>query len=391
MEKDIIKAFEQVDNLEKTYLEYLKEICLINSKSEDKQDVDRVLETILEREKSKEYRVVRKAMENAGDVASLTLLNGEELPTICLSAHMDTVFPKGTFSDPMVTEDEEKMYGPGVADDKGGVVLGFLIMEALKNIGFKKANVKMILQSDEEVGSVISDKKTLDFMCDEAKGSLAFFNLESSMTNSLTLSRYGILNAYFEIIGKAAHAATKLSGKSVSAIKEAAEKIVEIEDYNGGKNLSFVVGKIQGGSANNVISENCKFTVDCRVKTKEDMEKAKEFLLRVANKQYVEGTICKVEFTVNHMPFEENEKTNWLFDFMNDVSKKYFNEEYIRTEISGGGADSAYPSAAGIPTICSAGFIGGKLHTTQEYMVKSSMAKTAKALIATIFELANNN
>ncbi len=389
MQTEILKAFEQVDILSKEYLNYLKELCLINSKTEDKAGVDKVLETVLEHEKDKGYVLVRKPMEKAGDVASLTLQNGENLPLISLSAHMDTVFPKGTFSEPMVTEDEEMFYGPGVADDKCGIALGFLVLESLKNIGFKGANVKMILQSDEEVGSNLSDKKTLDFMCEEARGSIAFFNLESSHSNILTIARYGILNATVEVSGRAAHAATKIKAKTISAIKEAAHKIIELEEYKGGENLSFMVGKIQGGTAGNTVPENCRFTVDCRIKTKEDAKKAEEIIRKIVETNYVEGTSSKVEFSINHMPFEENEKTNQLFDVMNKVNKEYFGEEHVKS-FSGGGADSAYPSAVGIPTICSAGVTGGEMHTTREYMEKSSMAKSAKRLIATIFELINN-
>ena len=389
MKKEIQKAFEQVDILSKEYLNFLKELCLINSKTEDKADVDKVLETVLEHEKDKGYILVRRPMEKAGDVASLTLQNGEDLPTVSLSAHMDTVFPKGTFKEPMVTEDQKMFYGPGVADDKCGVALGFLVLEALKNIGFKGANVKMILQSDEEVGSNLSDKKTLDFMCEEAKGSIAFFNLESSRSNILTIARYGILNATVEVTGRAAHAATKIKSNIISAIEEAARKIIEIEGYKGTENLSFMVGKIEGGTAENTIPENCRFTIDCRFKTKEDLQKAQEIIGKIVDTSYIEGTSSKVEFSINHMPFEENEKTNHLFDVMNKVNKEYFGKEHVKS-FSGGGADSAYPSAMGIPTICSAGVTGGEMHTTREYMEKASMAKSAKRLIATIYELINN-
>jgi hypothetical protein len=95
------------------------------------------------------------------------------LAPITYSGHMDTVHPHGIFGYPPVRIDEEKVYGPGVIDCKGGVVCGFLAMEALQNCGFTARPIQMLLQSDEECGSKISNKATVRYICEKAKDSLA--------------------------------------------------------------------------------------------------------------------------------------------------------------------------------------------------------------------------
>lgn len=378
--------FKTVDKLTDKYMDFIRKLCSINSKTEDKEGVDAVLAAVIEHEKENAYILKRVNMEKAGDVASLTYFCGEDKPTVCLSAHMDTVFPKETFSEPMVTEDEEKMYGPGVCDCKGNIALGFLTMAALKENGFEKANIKMILQSDEESSSSLSGKKTIDFMCSEAKNSIAFLNLETGGDDFVVISRYGIVRYRLDVFGQSAHAAEKMKGLGINAIKEAAYKIIEIENYETSNNLSFVVGMIDGGTAPNTIAEHCSFMVDCRVKTKDDITHAKNIITSIANKQNVVGTSCKVTEISTHYPMEKSEKNEQLFEVIKKVNKEYFNEDLTGIE-TGGGSDAAYPADIGIATVDGMGLDGGFLHTTNEYMVKASMQKRAKRLIATIYSL----
>lgn len=54
---------------------------------------------------------------------------------VALSGHMDTVHPVVLFGTPAVRRENEKIYGPGVMDCKGGIVAGFLAMDALQICG----------------------------------------------------------------------------------------------------------------------------------------------------------------------------------------------------------------------------------------------------------------
>ena len=388
MKNEIENCFKSVDLLADNYLDFLRTLVKISSKSEDKTGVDAVLDKIIEHENSNGYKLIRQPMENSGDVASFTLFNAKNLPTVCLSAHMDTVFKKGEFAQPVITEDAENLYGPGVSDNKGGIAVGFLAMAALKMSGFDRANIKMILQSDEEVSSELSGKKTIEFMCEQAKESSAFLNLELGSNNVLTTARYGIIKAKFDITGSAAHASKKMSGIGINAIKEAAYKILEIENKEVTEDLSFSVGTVNGGTTTNTIAEHCSFTVDCRIKTNASEQAAKTFLQNVADTQYVKGTSCKLTYVGIHSPFEPNKKTNDLFNIINDASIKYLGENLVAVT-AGGAADSAYPSALGIPSIDSMGVDGGNLHTTREYMIKKSLAPRAKRIISAIYGVIN--
>lgn len=53
----------------------------------------------------------------------------------------------------------------------------------------------------------------------------------------------------------------------------------------------------------------------------------------------------------------------------------------------GGGSDSAYTTAAGVPTICAMGVLGEFNHTAREYAIVDTMFMRAKLLIAVLTKL----
>ncbi|MBR5507251.1 MAG: M20/M25/M40 family metallo-hydrolase [Clostridia bacterium] len=148
---------------------------------------------------------------------------------ICLSGHMDTVHPIGLFGDHPVKIDEDIIYGPGVSDCKGGIVAAFMAMAALDDEGFSARPVKLILQSDEETSSDGSNKTTVQYMCECARDAVAFLNCEPYVMGTAVLKRKAIAKYTFKIKGKAEHAAYCYNG--ISAITEAAHKIIELEKY----------------------------------------------------------------------------------------------------------------------------------------------------------------
>lgn len=146
---------------------------------------------------------------------------------------MDTVHPIGSFGTPAVRSDDEKLYGPGVQDCKGGIAVALLTMDALASCGYSKRPVQLLLQSDEETGSMGSNKETIQWICQQASGSVAFFNLEATGIGKTCIERKGIVRYQITVKGKQAH-----SGKcdeGASAIAQAAHIILELEQFKDQK------------------------------------------------------------------------------------------------------------------------------------------------------------
>ncbi len=371
------KLFDTIDSLNSKYLDIWESICNIESPTDYKAGVDAVNDYIIALAKERGWMIERKAMEVPGDVVCITMNPESKEAPVTFSGHTDTVHPIGLFGNPPCHRDDEYIYGPGVMDCKGGIVASFLAMDALSKIGFTKRPLKLILQSDEEQSSRPSNKATIDFMCEKAKGSVAFFNCEGSKAGTLALTRKGILFSRVTVTGKAVHAARCQDG--ASAVLEAAHKIIELEKFKDGDGLTCNCGLINGGSAPNSVPASCTFTVDMRFSTNEELEVGREILRTVCDAVFVEGCetfLEEISMRPAMIPCERNTK---LFERMNEI----FADAGMTTLSARrcpSGSDAAYITEAGIPCVDCIGVEGNFIHSIKEHARLSSLSASAKRM-----------
>ena len=223
------KLFDLIDGLNEEYTLFWEACCNIDSPSSCKEGIDRVSALFISRAREKGWQVETLPLENAGDAVCITL-NAEckEAP-VALSGHLDTVHPVGAFGNPAVRRDADRMYGPGVVDCKGGAVAALMAMDALDQWGFRDRPVQLLLQTDEEVHSMISGRKSIDWICEKAKNAVAFLNAEGHEPGALILQRKGVMGLDITVRGKAAHAGRCYQGCSAIA---AAAKLIGVHCYS---------------------------------------------------------------------------------------------------------------------------------------------------------------
>ena len=374
--------FKKIDELSPKYIKVWEDVCNIESPTSYKEGVDKVCEYFVKMAEEKGWDIEVQKQEVAGDVACITLNPTAKGAPVCLSGHMDTVHPIGLFGTPPVHIDEKYIYGPGVIDCKGGCVSSFLAMDALEQIGFGDRPVKLILQSDEETGSKTSGKKTVEFMCEKAKDAIAFLNTEGTGDKNpynLVIKRKGILRFRFNITGKAVHSSVCYVG--TNALTEAAHKIIELEKMKTPDGLTCNCGVIEGGTTVNTVAEKCSFLADIRFATNEEEKQARDFVARIAEKSFVEGSVCELEEVSNRPAMEYSEKNEELFNTIN----KIFEQSGLPTRttvFSNGGSDTAYTTQAGIPCLDCFGVFGSGIHSVNERALLSSLAESAKSMAA---------
>ena len=376
------QLFEKLDAIEEEYLQFLVDVCDIESPTEYKEGVDNVGKYFIERAKKKGWLVEIQKQAVSGDCICITLNPAAKSQAVCFSGHMDTVHPIGCFGEKPTKIVGGVVYGPGVIDCKGGIVASFMAMDALEQCGFKDRPVKLILQSDEENGSRFSNKTTVEFMAEKAKGCIAFLNTEPFKENRICVAMKGIRKYAFEVSGKAAHSCVCYDGKS--AILEAAHKIIKLEQLKDGNSITCNCGLINGGVAENTVPNKCTFTADFRFKNDAQGEQVEKIVKEIAQESVIEGTSCEVILKSWRYPMEKNEKNLSLADKVNNIYKE--NKLPILEVVeSNGAADSADMTHAGIPCLESLGTEGGKLHTIEEFMYKKSLKESAKRLAAVAY------
>lgn len=372
--------FAAIDTLNEEYIGFWEDICNLESPTKYKPGVDAVAEFCRKKAESLGWETEVHYEEVSGNALCITMNPHAAGAPVCFSGHMDTVQPVGSCGTPAVRRDDTYLYGPGVKDCKGGVAASFLAMAALERCGFSARPVKLILQSDEENSSATSDQNTIRFMAEKARGCAAFLNTEGYNAHKTVLWRKGISKYRFAITGESSHA-SRCAREGASAIREAAFKIMQIEEYKDEAGITMSCGTIAGGTATNVIPEQCEFTVDVRYTSVEQMEEAHAFLERLANTAYVPG--CKAELArISYRPPMPREDRN--FALLEQVNAIYAEAGLPVLTASGtlGGSDAANLTVEGIPCLDSLGVTGDLTHSVRERALLSSLSECAKRLAA---------
>ncbi len=381
--KKMEKLFNYIENNQEKYLDLWERICNIEAKAEHIAELNAIADSVAEFAIALGFSAKRIKNTGCGDFLVIDSNPGGE-KGVAFLAHTDTVHAKGAFGNPPVKIVGGKISGPGVIDCKGGIPIALLAMKALSESGFSRNN-RLVLTTDEEVSNSLGGEHELEFIRSSVSGYAAAFNCEVGKENQVVVSRKGILRVRFEITGRASHSGIDyFSG--ASALREAAYKIIALEQQSTQGGTTFNCSLIKGGATANIVPDYCEFAVDIRVRDHSAMEQAERTVEEIAGKCFVEGTTAKILPISRRAPMLRNGATEGLFNHMNAVSKRYSLGELTPVE-SGGGSDSAYTQQANVPSVCAVGAFGDFCHTVNEFAYISSLAKQAKLLAASAKEL----
>ncbi|MBQ9838400.1 MAG: M20/M25/M40 family metallo-hydrolase [Oscillospiraceae bacterium] len=378
------KLFTTVDTLTEEYLQVWEDLCNIESPSAFKEGVDAVGRYCADIARKKGWQVDVFHHDVSGDAVCITMNPEVDAAPLAVSGHMDTVHPVGSFGTPTVWRDDEKIYGPGTLDCKSGVVLGLFVLDVLDRCDYRKRPVKLLLQSDEEVGSRTSNKATINWICQQAKDAVAFLNLENNRDDNAGISRTGIARYEFTVTGKAAHSAACDTG--ASAIAQAAQMLLELEKLKERNVLTCNCGLINGGSTPNSVPEKCTFVADIRYRDDQQLAIAKELLEKVANTEYIPGcssTYERISYRVSMPVVQRN------LDLLEQVNRILIDAGMnpMAPVSLGGGSDAADVTAAGIPCLDGMGPKGGGVHSRNEFAYLASLPEAAKRVATILYHL----
>lgn len=381
------KLLQVIDELNAEYVKIWEDICNIESPWSCKEGVDAVGEYFIKYANERSWKVEVFEQERAGNVVIITMNADVSAAPIAFSGHMDTVHELGSFGYPPVKVDLEndKIYGPGTTDCKGGIVVGFLAMDALRRVGYRARPIVMYLQSDEESGGKLSADATIDHICQRAQGSVAFFNLENSHIGQVCLGRKGIVSFDFIVTGVEAHSAG-CATNGANAILEAAYKIIELEKFKDKDGLTCCCTIINGGTKHNIIPGECKIVANVRFSKMSQLDEFMKAAEKICEDIHVPGCSCKMVMPRMRPAMELCDRNIELVNKMNTIWRENGFDE-VKYVSNPGGSDAANVSHSGVPTVDGMGNLGGRVHTPDEYGVISSLAEYAKRLAVVALNL----
>jgi glutamate carboxypeptidase len=294
---------------------------------------------------------------------------------LLLLAHLDTVFDEGTATARPFRVRGRRAYGPGVTDDKAGVVCGFEAVEVLcDEAGFDDyAAITLVCSPDEEIGSPFS-RPLIEALAAEHDVAVG---LEAARTNgALVSARKGICAFTVEVAGKAVHAGVR-PAEGVNAVLEAAHKTVALQALNDRwPEVTCNVGVLQGGSRTNVVADRAVMRVEVRAATMDAFDRAMEEVERIVAAATVAGATARMAPAHRHPPMERTDAVAALVAQAQAVARDLGFE--VGEAATGGAGDANTTAAAGLPTIDGLAPVGGEAHGPDEWLdLDSVVPRTA--------------
>lgn len=360
-------------------LDLLQRIVDIDSGSYHKAGVDAVIAQL--RGHLEQHGVACEIHRNeaAGNCMRASLA-GTGKPVV-LMGHCDTVFAPGTAAQRPFRVDGDTAYGPGVADMKAGLVINAFVLSAFARAGIE-APMLGLYTADEEIASPASRP----FIEANAANARAVFNSEPGRpSGNVVTGRKGAMFVDCDVTGIPAHSGGN-HHEGASAIEALCRKVVRMHrltDYESGTTVN--VGLIQGGSAVNTVAPHACASIDVRFRTADAMEAVQAKLAAIMAEVEVPGTCAHIRQQRYFLPLVQSEASRDLFEaYVDSAGSIGFG---VGGEYSGGSADSGFTAAAGVPTLCGTGPVGGKVHTADEWLKVSTMVPRAQAIALTALRL----
>ena len=301
---------------------------------------------------------------------------------VMIIGHMDTLFPVGTATARPFTIRDDKAYGPGVLDMKGGITIALFALEALYESGWNDKNVTILFAGDEEFAHPKTNAPEL--FEQHARGKDAVFNMETaSAGRAVLVGRKGNIHPELIVRGISAHAGADLD-KGASAIVELAHKIIAVNNLTDfSRGLTFNCGVIKGGTVANAVADSASVVIDMRYLTVADGEYGIESLRKIAAQSVVPGTTTEVaNLRERFTPMEVTEGNLKLYEIVREQGRKLGLD--IEKKVGGGASDAGWTVRAGAPSICSMGALGALNHSDREYIFLAGLVERAKLLALSV-------
>ena len=359
-------------------VESLKDMVAIESGSSDVEGLQKMADYTERRLKALGARTERIRGTVGPGVMVKGSWTGTGTKKFMLIAHMDTVYPHGTLATETYRQDGNKLYGPGIADDKGGIAVILHSIAILNAAGWKDyAQLTVLFNADEEIGSTgsgeaiaqLADQHDFVFSCEPTAAK------EVAKSEALLLGAAGTATATMDVKGRASHAgAAPDIGRN--ALIELAWQLQQTKDVARsipGAQLNWTTA--QAGLVRNQIPEKATAGADVRITVPGAAEKLQAALVeKVAAGRLVADTETTVRLDVGRPPFLANERARALAQQAQAIYAELDGRTLFLVPMTGGATDAGFAGRSGKAVVLeSFGLAGYGYHARNEYIELDSI------------------
>jgi glutamate carboxypeptidase len=300
---------------------------------------------------------------------------GASQPEILLLAHLDTVWPHGSYQ-PLWEVKGDVIRGPGVFDMKAGFVQALF---ALKDIDGAADRVALVATTDEETGSFASRELIMEL----SAAAKAVLVLEASLDGKVKTGRKGTAMYKVTVHGLAAHAGLEPE-KGVNATVEIAHVILQLAALENNEHGTTVVPTLlKSGNSANTVPDQAVLEIDARSFAQSEIERVDAAIKSL--KATVSGARLEITGGLNRPPLQPS-STKALYERVEQVAKSIGMAPLGCAEV-GGASDGNFAAAAGAQVLDGLGAVGGGAHAPSEWLSLKSIEERSALLHAFIKDL----
>jgi glutamate carboxypeptidase len=351
----------------------LREMVAIESGSIDGPGLTRLGDWIERRLQALGARTERPVPTRGTATLVKATFTGTGQRKFLLLAHMDTVYPAGTLAREPIRQEGSKLYGPGVADDKGGIAVILHSLAILQRQGWRDyATLTVLINGDEETGS-IGSAEIISATADEHDYVISFE--PSGTREGVLLGSSGTAVATLEVKGRAAHAgAAPQLGRN--ALIELAHQLQQTRDVAAGipgAQLNWTTAR--AGLVRNQIPETASAGADVRLTQADAAPKLLAALqAKVASSRLVPDTETTVTLEVNRPPWLADQRARAVARTAQSIYAELDGRPLAIVEMTGGATDAGFAARSGKAVVVeSFGLAGAGYHARDEHVELESV------------------
>jgi glutamate carboxypeptidase len=357
-------------------IDTLRDMVMIESGSADLEGLGKMADFTEARLKALGAKTERrKTTRGAGADIVIGTFEGTGSAKLMLIAHMDTVYERGILATQPWRVDGERIYGPGIADDKGGIAVILHALKILNEVDWRNyAKLTVLFNPDEEVGSIGSGE-LISEIADQHDYVLSFeptAAAPAAKNDALLLGASGTATGRMEVKGRASHAgAAPQLGRN--ALIELAHQLLQTRDIAPpGTQLHWTTA--QAGTVRNQIPENAVAGADIRITAAEGLKKLQAVLNEKLKEKLIPDTETIVTIEPGRPPFVATDRGRLLARQGQQIYAEIGRTLDI-SEMTGGGTDAGFANRSGKAVVVeSFGLAGYGYHARDEYIDAGSIA-----------------
>jgi len=328
-----------------------------------------------------------------------------DAPRIGLVSHLDTVFPpeEEAANGFGWRQEGDRCYGPGTVDCKGGTVVLTMTLAALQAVApeaYDAVTWVVLIDASEERDAFDFHTLCLQRLTGNTLACLIYEggHVESGAFTAV-VARKGMAVYRVTVEGKAAHAgsAHEEGANAIVQLADTVQRIAALTDY--GRELTFNVGRVTGGTVTNRVPHRAEAWVEMRTFSPEVFEQGVAAMLALADCPSVRSAdgsfACRVciDIIERTAPWPRNPGTDWLLTVWQQAGAA-LGQPVVPEER--GGLSDGNPLWAAFPILDGLGPVGANAHRSEqsvdgskepEYVLASSLVPKAVLDAAAILSL----